>query len=50
MAVTGIHLRDSDFKGGRIKYESIKRSKGMFELNLYEIFNQEGEIRGTLEW
>lgn len=39
VAVMGIPLRGSDLQDGRIKHESVKNSKGMFELNPYEILN-----------
>lgn len=42
--------RGSGFKDVGTTYESVKKSTGTFELNLYEVFNQEGEEKQTLEW
>lgn len=41
--------RGSGFKDVGTMYESVKKSMGTFELNLYEVFNQEGEEKQTLE-
>ena len=38
------HSRGSDFKDGRKTYESVEKSTGTFELNLYEIFNQKADL------
>lgn len=44
------NLRGSGFKDEGTMYESVKKSAGTLELNLYEVFNQEGEDKQTLEW